>query len=58
VEQRTVVDIAELRMPLVQEQVGTEAENIQLPQDTVVEHNQVDKAADREVEGEQWAQST
>lgn len=45
-------------MPLVQEQVGTEAENIQLPQDTVVEHNQVDKAADREVEGEQWAQST
>lgn len=57
-QQHMVVDIAELRMPLAGQQVDTEAENMQLPRDTEVEHNQTDTAADKEVEVEQRAQYT
>lgn len=57
-QQDKVVDIAELRMPLMEEQVDTKAEHMQLPQDTEVEHNQADTAADTEGEVEQRAQYT
>lgn len=45
-------------MPPVEEQSDTEAEDMQLPQDTELEHNQTDTAADREAEVEQRAQYT
>ena len=57
-QQDKVVDIAELRMPLVEEQVDTEAEHMQLPQDTEAEHKQADTAADKEGEVEQRVQYT
>lgn len=57
-QQHKVVDIAELHMPLTEQQVDTEAENRQLPRDTEVEHRQTDTAADKEVEVEQRAQYT
>ena len=57
-QQYKVVDIAELRMPLAEQQVDTEAELMQLPRDTEVEHNETDTAADKGVEVEQRAQYT
>ena len=52
-EQHKVVDIAELRMPLVQERAGTEVEDIPLPQDIEAEHNHSDRVVEKEVEVEQ-----